>query len=67
MKSGKKKKNESLMVIALDTEFVQKAKELYNAGTQQGLLIRHIYKFSKENSEKLSILTIKKNATRYFL
>ena len=52
MKSGKKKKNESLMVSTFDTEFVQKAKELYNAG-QQGQLIRHIYKFSKENSEKI--------------
>ena len=52
MKGGKKKKNESLLVSTFDTEFVQKAKELYNAG-QQGQLVRHIYKFSKDNSEKL--------------
>ena len=52
MKGGKKKKNESLMASTFDTEFVQKAKELYNAG-QQGQLVRHIYKFSKENSERI--------------
>lgn len=52
MKGGKKKKNESLMVSTFDTEFVKKAKELYNAG-QQGQLIRHIYKFSKENAERI--------------
>ena len=51
MKGGKKK-NESLLVSTFDTEFVKKAKELYNAG-QQGQLIRHIYKFTKENSEKI--------------
>jgi Cu-Zn family superoxide dismutase len=52
MKGGKKKKNESLLVSTFDNEFVKKAKELYNAG-QQGQLIRHIYKFSKENSERI--------------
>ena len=52
MKGGKKKKNEALLVSTFDTEFVKKAKELYNAG-QQGQLIRHIYKFTKENSEKI--------------
>ena len=52
MKGGKKKKNESLMVSTFDTKFVKKAKELYNAG-QQGQLIRHIYKFSKENAERI--------------
>jgi hypothetical protein len=52
MKGGKKKKNESLLVSTFDNEFVKKAKELYNAG-QQGQLIRHIYKFSKENAERI--------------
>ena len=35
MKSGKKKKNTS-MELQIDTEFVQKAKELYNAGDNRG-------------------------------
>ena len=52
MKGGKKKKNEALLVSTFDNEFVKKAKELYNAG-QQGQLIRHIYKFSKENAERI--------------
>ena len=66
MKSGKKKKNESLMVSTFDTEFVQKAKELYNAG-QQGHQLDTYINFPKKIQKNPSKAMIKTNAKRYFL